>query len=124
MYWMETEEGPIKPSILINIKNDDIIIGRIQLVPHSKEMYEAHIFPVKISERGNFLRFAKEALQFIFEDMVSIRKLIAIIPVFNIHAIKMAENLGMRYEGSITNAYLHDGEMIDVDIYGISRGEI
>ena len=124
MYSYESEDGPKNPSILVNIRHDDKIIGRFQFIPHSPEMYQVHLFPVLIKERGNFTRFSKDILKSIFEDMEHIQKLIALVPDYNIHTIKMAEAIGMRYEGRITEGHLHLGRMVDLEIYGISRGEV
>ena len=108
----------------MNIKRDKDIIGRFMFVPHSLELWEAHLSPIRVSERGDVLRFAKEALTYIFEDVRTIRKLIAIIPENNQHMLKMVEELGFVYEGRIKESYLRAGVMEDQEIYGIKREDV
>jgi hypothetical protein len=110
--------------VLLNIKKGEDIIGRFMFVPHSQELWEAHLSPIRMEERGDVLRFAKAALKFIFEDVATIRKLIAIIPENNQHMLKMVEELGFVYEGRIRESHLRGGVMEDQEIYGIKREDV
>ena len=124
MYTISSEDGPANPSIQVNVKKGDKIIGKAVFVTHSHELYEVHILPFVKEERGQTIRFAKLILKYMFDDLKELQKMIALIPVYKIHAIKIAEQAGFRYEGTITKGHLHLGEMVDLDIYGINREEV
>jgi hypothetical protein len=119
VYTISSEDGPANPSILVNVEK-----GGSQFVAHSHEMYEVHILPFIKEERGQTVRLAKIILQMMFRDLEKLQKVIALIPAFKIHAIKIAQQCGYRYEGSIVNAHYHLGIMEDIEIYGINREEV
>lgn len=124
MYTLEAEDGPYLPSILVNIKKGDVIIGRFILNPITSELYQVHLSPVKKSERGHTREIAYTAMKMAFEGMKSLQKIIAYIPESNILVRKMADYAGLTYEGRIHEGYLQDGKMVDLEIYGITRREV
>ena len=124
MLTFESEDGPTNVSIVVNVKQDGVFVGKAQFIPHSHEMYEVHISPFALEVRGNTIEIAKHILKMMFRELTHIQKMIAIIPIFKVHAIKIAQDSGFRYEGTITNGHLHLGRMEDLEIYGINREEV
>lgn len=56
-------------------------------------------------------------------DEFSLSRITATIPSFNVPAARLANLLGMKYEGSMREAFLHEGKYHDTFIYGILRRE-
>lgn len=116
-------EGPKLPSFRLIIKDRDINLAELILVPHSSELYELHLSSVHNSIKGKTIDISKATLKFIFNELKKIQKLIVMIPIHNRLAIRLAKKL-MYSEGTITNSFLFDNVMEDQVIYGITRGEV
>jgi RimJ/RimL family protein N-acetyltransferase len=118
------EKGLQLFTIQLHIIVDGESIGHYLLVPHSEEMYEVHLSSLDKRYRRFASDISKAALQYVFNSMVKLRKLISTIPVHNRLAIKLANAVGMQKEGIIKNSFLLDGKMEDQELYGISKEDI
>ena len=113
-------EGSI-PTIVIAMRKDDLVIGKILLVPLSEECYQVHITEVIKRERGHTLAFSREALKVGLTAMPKIKKVFALIPVHNRLVIKLAQKCGFKKEGNLTNSFLYNGNMEDQVMYSLSK---
>jgi hypothetical protein len=131
MLTFDAERGLEIPTIKINIDYYNENIGHILLIPHSVELYEVHISSLKFNEDFSNIKSIREAInvygeaiQFGFSYMDKLQKIIAMIPLSNRFALFASKNIGMSLEGTIKKGHLFQGKMIDIEMYGLSRGDI
>lgn len=72
--------------------------------------------------KTKLLRDARVVFGQMFEEF-ALRRLTATIPHFNPSAMRLAVALGMRYEGTVRECFLHNGEFYDMIIYGMLHRE-
>lgn len=89
--------------------------GFVEWTPLTNVAYQAHIVHL-----GDALPFAREAVDWIFAE--GARKLVAMVPSYNWHAAKLAENVGFQLEHTLTSAVQWRGRMCDLLILGMSDG--
>ena len=122
-YTVTVLPGPKLPTFQLIIKDDDVGIGELILIPHSSELYELHLSTVHKIAKGKTIELAKATFKFIFNELKKIQKLMVMVPVHNRLAIRLAKNV-MTHEGTLTKSSLYNDAMEDQVIYGISRGEV
>ena len=124
MHSFIAEPGLSFPSIYLSFLKEEKTVGNYLLVPHSEHMWEIHLSPIDPKDLLFTIKIGKEAMEFVFDNIVKVEKLIAIIPINNKYACLLAEKSGMLYEGIIKKGAYVEDEMIDLKIYGICRDEI
>lgn len=120
-FYVDFHDGGSIPTIIIAMRKDNLVIGKILLVPLSEQCYQIHISEVIKKERGHTLAFSREALRVGFASIPKIEKVFALIPVHNRLVIKLAQKCGFKKEGNLTNSFLYDGNMEDQVMYSLSK---
>jgi RimJ/RimL family protein N-acetyltransferase len=120
-FYVDFHDGDSIPTIIIAMRKDNLVIGKILLVPLSEQCYQIHISKVIKKERGHTLAFSREALRVGFASIPKIEKVFALIPVHNRLVIKLAQKCGFKKEGNLTNSFLYDGNMEDQVMYSLSK---
>lgn len=125
------EKGMSVPTIKLNIEYENEDIGHILLVPHSTEMYEIHLsnltFNKDFSSIKNItkaIEIYREAISFGFTYMDKLQTVFAMIPINNRFALFASKHCGMSLNGTIKKGHLFKNNMIDIEIYSLSRGEV
>lgn len=122
-YTVIAGSGAKIPTITLELREKDISLARVILIPHSLQLYELHLSEVSPYVKGKMEAIGKAGFKFIFRDIVKLEKLMVMIPVHNRLAIKLAKKI-MSYEGTLKNSFLFNNVMEDQEIYGISREDI
>ena len=120
-FYVDINRGKDLPTIAMDMRKDNLVIGQIWLIPMSEQCYQIHLTEVIKKERGYTLDFSREALRVGFASIPKIEKVFALIPVHNRLVIKLAQKCGFKKEGNLTNSFLYDGNMEDQVMYSLSK---
>lgn len=103
---------------------DDTIIGVYNLHVHNAITLEihAHVYP---EFRKRYSRHTCLAVfQWIMDNAKEYQKVVASIPAIYPNVIAFAEMMRFKHEGTNRLSYLKDGQIVDQELYGITRTEI
>ncbi len=99
-----------------------VAYGRVALftfVPRSAVRYEMHC-AVLPAAWGEAVDIGKAAIQYLF-DNTEAKRVIAEVPAFNVLARRAAKAAGLEPFGVDSMAFLKDGRLHDMHLFGISK---
>ena len=120
-FYVDINRGKDLPTIVMDMRKDDLVIGQIWLIPISEQCYQIHLTEVIKKERGYTLDFLREALKVGFSSIDKLEKVFAFIPVNNRLVIKLTQKCRFKKEGNLTKSHMYEGNMIDQVIYSFSK---
>ncbi|MDH3981272.1 MAG: GNAT family N-acetyltransferase [Kiritimatiellaceae bacterium] len=108
---------------LIVRRDDNEAVGLFFVHPHNAILYEIHtcLLPTCRGECAD--KAAQLVLDWIFEH-ITCEKLITHVPAFNKPAYSYAKRAGLVKEGVNRSSFLKDGQLYDLLLMGITRGEL
>ena len=125
---MKIEKGTVKaecanmlqnPAVFIFMPDEDTVFI---FNPLNNVMYDVHI----AIKKGESRKKAVENLIKVSKWMVihtNLKKAITMIPEYSEKTLKLADALGMKREGKLSSAYLKNGKLHDIIVYGITNIE-
>ena len=120
-FYIDINRGKDLPTIAMDMRKDNLVIGQIWLIPISEQCYQIHLTEVIKKERGYTLDFLREALKVGFASLDKLEKVFALIPIHNRLVIKLTQKCGFKKEGNLTKSYLYNGNMEDQLMYSFSK---
>jgi RimJ/RimL family protein N-acetyltransferase len=124
--WLSDDLSPkvhipvIHPSVIYIV--DDTEQGVIRVDPMNGITCKVHIATTpKMWGTGH--TFVKEAIEWGFNH-TGYLKVVAYIPAFNDHTLKLVRDVGFIQEGICTKSFLKDWKLHDQIIFGLRKGEI
>lgn len=83
-------------------------------------MYEVHTMLLR-EAYGNALLIAKEGLKWAFENLINCKRIITLVPSYNLLADRLCKNAGLQFIGLNRDSYMRNGVLYDTKLYGISK---
>jgi RimJ/RimL family protein N-acetyltransferase len=122
--WIRAHEQKIAEGMLSFAIDDGALVGAIGLtVKRCDDAAEiGYWVGVPFWGRGYTTEAAAEVIRYAFEDL-QLNKVYAAHFTRNPSSGRVMQKLGMRYEGTLRQQHKKWGEYVDVDFYGILRGE-
>lgn len=124
--WLTDDNSPvdhepvIHPSIIYLV--DETENGVIRIDPMNGISCFVHIATTpKMWGAGH--EFVKDAIKWGFENTPYL-KVVAFIPVFNEHTVKLVKDVGFKQEGICRKSFLKNWVLHDQLIFGLCKGEI
>lgn len=109
--------------VWVLVRDDDEIMGLFLAEKRNHIMYEIHTMLLR-SAYGNALHIAKEGLKWAFNNLLNCKRIITLVPSYNILADRLCRNTGLQFIGLNRGSYLYNGVMYDTKLYGISKEEL
>jgi len=123
--WVSDDHSPqphlpvIHPSIIYLV--DETECGVIRIDPMNCISCYVHIATTP-KMWGSGHKFVKEAIEWGFKNTKYL-KVVAYVPSFNDHTLKLVQDVGFRQEGICRKSFLKNWKLHDQIIFGLSKGE-
>jgi hypothetical protein len=88
-------------------------------IPLNTVLWECHVAALP-SVRGDVEGAGRDAVRWMFENTPA-QSLVAMVPKPNVAAGRFAEKLGMLLTGRLSRAFMRNGTLCDLLIYGVSK---
>lgn len=122
--WISKPRDPHDINFAITLRESGELVGAIGLVV-GREHDRAEIgywIAVEHWNRGYATEAARAVIRYGFEEL-NLNRIFAVHFARNAGSGRVMQKLGMRHEGSLREHLVKWGERIDVEVYGILRGD-
>ncbi|MEK6371707.1 MAG: GNAT family N-acetyltransferase [Acidobacteriota bacterium] len=122
--WISKPRDPNDINFAITLRESGELVGAIGLVV-GREHDRAEIgywIAVEHWNRGYATEAARAVIRYGFEEL-NLNRIFAVHFARNAGSGRVMQKLGMRHEGSLREHLVKWGERIDVELYGILRGD-
>lgn len=123
------DKNSLEPNILNALHNVSVyfLMPRvntvIMLVPTNTVLFDVHVAAIEGGGRRHAADDAFNCLLWMVENTPA-RKFTTMVPGFNRPAVFFARRCGMKKEGTLKKAYLKDGTLWDIELFGATDTEV
>ena len=106
----------------LECKDNGEFVGLFQLKPFNRSVLDMHCYILK-SKRNKSTEYGKQALIWVKEEApIMYSKIITQSPF--LHVKRWLLNLGFQAEGCYKESFKKNGKLLDLNLFGLSRGDI